>query len=104
MRQFSFTDNNTGKTSDESHIVSFKQNSMMQALPFVLFYFFYPQPKCVSIQFCCNPSNGYGIMRADGFIFLAYDCHIKDHYRDLNTSVYAKAIFTAGLSNLAALH
>lgn len=42
-------------------------------------------------------------MRADGFIFLAYDCHIEDHYRDLNTSVYAKAIFTAGLSNLAAL-
>lgn len=39
MRQFSYTDNNTGKTSDESHIVSFKQNSMMQALPFFYFTF-----------------------------------------------------------------
>ena len=51
-----------------------------------------------------HPSNGYGIMRADGFIFLAYDCHIQVHYGDLNPSIYAKAIFTAGLSSLAALH
>ncbi len=43
-------------------------------------------------------------MRADGFIFLAYDCHIQVHYSDLNPSVYAKAIFTARLSGLAALH
>lgn len=43
-------------------------------------------------------------MRADGFIFLAYDCHIQVHYGDLNAGIYAKAIFTAGLSSLAALH
>lgn len=43
-------------------------------------------------------------MRADGFIFLAYDCHIQVHYSDLNPGIYAKAIFTAGFSGLAALH
>lgn len=43
-------------------------------------------------------------MRADGFIFLAYDCHIQVHYSDLNSSIYAKAIFIAGLCSLAALH
>lgn len=92
MRQFSYitsnTDNYSRKTSEESRLVSFKQNSMILS-------FFHP-PKCVSIQFCCNPSNGYGIMRADGFIFLAYDCHIQDHYSDLNLRIYAKAIFIAG--------
>ena len=43
-------------------------------------------------------------MRVDGFIFLAYDCHIKVHYNDLNLGIYAKAIFIAGLSSLAAVH
>lgn len=60
------------------------------------FFFLFPLLKCVSIQFCCNPCNGYGIMRADGFIFLAYDCHIQVHYSDLNTSIYAKAILLQG--------
>lgn len=39
-------------------------------------------------------------MRADGLIFLAYDCHIQVHYGDLNPSIYAKAIFTAGALQL----
>lgn len=61
MRQFSYTDNNTGKTSDESHIVSFKQNSMMQALPFVLFYFFYPQPNVYPFSFVAIPVMVMGL-------------------------------------------
>lgn len=43
-------------------------------------------------------------MRVDGFIFLAYDCHIKVHYNDLNPDIYARAIFMTGLSSLAAVH
>lgn len=46
---------------------------------------------------CCSSSTGYGIRRVDGFIFLAYDCHIQVHYIDLNSSTYAKAIFIVGL-------
>lgn len=68
MRQFSYiasyTDNYSGQTSEEGHIVSFKQNSMIWAS-----FFLSSSLKWVSIQFCCNPSNGYGIMRADGFYF-----------------------------------
>lgn len=41
-------------------------------------------------------------MRVDGFIFLAYDCHIQVQCTDLNPSLYAKVFFTAGLSSLAA--
>lgn len=43
-------------------------------------------------------------MRVDGFIFLAYDCHIQVHYSDLNSSTYAKAIFIVGLCSYRLLY
>lgn len=43
-------------------------------------------------------------MRVDGFIFLAYDCHIQVHYSDLNQSTYAKAIFIVGLCSYRLLY
>lgn len=50
------------------------------------------------MQFCDNPSNGYGIMTVDGFISQTYDCHIQVCYCDLNSGIYAKAILLQGSS------
>lgn len=103
MRQFSNSasnvDNYSGGTSEERHSVSLKQNSVIEP-----FYFFLLLAKCVYTQFCCSSSTGYGIMRVDGFIFLAYDCHIQVHYSDLNSSTYAKAIFIVGLCSYRLLY
>lgn len=84
MRQFSYftskTDNYSGKTSEEGNIVSVKRA-------------WYNLPKCESINFCCNPSSGYGIMNVDGFIFLAYDCHSQGPYNDLNPDNMPRPFF-----------